>query len=195
MPPKVNNEKILAKLEIITTQLAGLESVPKRLEALERELKQANNTNKQLTPLLKGKDAETITLKTKVNSIKQYSIIGSGSFGSTSSTPLQLTKQFCLTICKLSSELPPGVFNARMLRLASVDITGELAQIGLQVSLQFCNSASLENLSSRSQPKLVHKSLYDEYFPVYQPSESQDFQHWYIHHKRRSWLTNFKSIH
>jgi hypothetical protein len=67
MPPKVNNEEILAKLEVITTQLAGLESVPKCPESLEQELKQAK-TNKQFTAALKEKDAEIITLKAKVNS-------------------------------------------------------------------------------------------------------------------------------
>jgi hypothetical protein len=72
MPPKVNNDKILAKLDVIMTQLAGLESVPKRLEALEKELKQANETNKQLATTIKEKDAEINSLKMKVNNIEQY---------------------------------------------------------------------------------------------------------------------------
>lgn len=72
MPPKVNNDEILAKLDVIMTQLAGLESVPKRLEALEKELKQANETNKQLATTIKEKDAEINALKVKVNNIEQY---------------------------------------------------------------------------------------------------------------------------
>jgi hypothetical protein len=72
MPPKVNNDEILAKLEIITMQLAGLETVPRRLEALEREVRQANEMNKQLTTSLKEKDAEILNLKVKVNAMEQY---------------------------------------------------------------------------------------------------------------------------
>jgi hypothetical protein len=72
MPPKVNNDEILAKLDVIMTQLAGLESVPKRLEALEKELKQANETNKQLATTIKEKDVEINALKIKVNAIEQY---------------------------------------------------------------------------------------------------------------------------
>jgi hypothetical protein len=52
MPPKVNNDEVLAKLDVIMTQLAGLELVPKRLEALEKELKLANENNKQLAAAL-----------------------------------------------------------------------------------------------------------------------------------------------
>jgi hypothetical protein len=72
MPPKVNNDEVLAKLDVIMTQLAGLESVPKRLEALEKELKLANETNKQLASALKEKDSEIVALKIKMNSIEQH---------------------------------------------------------------------------------------------------------------------------
>jgi hypothetical protein len=72
MPPKVNNDEVLAKLDVIMTQLAGLESVPKRLEALEKELKLANETNKKLATTLKEKDAEISALKSKVNAIEQH---------------------------------------------------------------------------------------------------------------------------
>jgi hypothetical protein len=55
MPPKVITEGILAKLDVITIQLVGLESVPNSPGVPERELQLASETNKELVATLEEK--------------------------------------------------------------------------------------------------------------------------------------------
>ncbi len=55
MPLKVITEGILVKLDVITTQLVGLESVPNSPEAPERELQLASETNQQLAATIEEK--------------------------------------------------------------------------------------------------------------------------------------------